>query len=509
VLLVGLAVRVVPWDENRFLEDEALYAYWGLQIASGTDPMLDLEPVDKPPLHTYAVALSTLFLGYGETAARLPSLLASLAGIALVYALGRELFGDERVGLLAAISVTLSPFDILFASTAFTDPLMTALVLAALLAALKDRPGAAGLLAAMAAAPKQQGIFFLPLVALVGLMVWCTAPARVDFHAAKSRLKRRTGQTPHDRPSFLLELKPGLARPRNNPWLRFAIGIAVVGAAVFWWDMSRAQKPGFLAQGFISYGGLDLVPLNALGERTEAWLDIIKIFWTSPLVNTLLATTLVGWLIGGLRGWWPKPTRIVTALSLFTLGYLALHIVIEFQVWDRYLLPLIPLLALLTAKALIELVTNLSPAAWRRASMAILSSVLILALSGPVLVATRSGLPVGGDHGAYDGIKHLATHLHAEAPSGAVLYHHWLGYHYRFYLYNAPYRTHWYPSLEDLTRDATIYRREPRYIAFPSWRDSLPAQEALAATGISLIPITEATRRDGQTSFRLYQMQGP
>ena len=58
ILLLGLALRLAPWGQNRFLEDEALYAYWGLQIASGADPMLDLEPVDKPPLYPYTLGLS-------------------------------------------------------------------------------------------------------------------------------------------------------------------------------------------------------------------------------------------------------------------------------------------------------------------------------------------------------------------------------------------------------------------------------------------------------------------
>ena len=90
-----------------------------------------------------------------------------------------------------------------------------------------------------------------------------------------------------------------------------------------------------------------------------------------------------------------------------------------------------------------------------------------------------------------------------------MVYHHWLGYHYRFYLYGANLRLHWYPDLEDLAHDATVYRREPRYMAFPSWRDGGPARAALLAAGIDLQPVLETTRRDGTISFRLYQLVGP
>jgi len=90
-----------------------------------------------------------------------------------------------------------------------------------------------------------------------------------------------------------------------------------------------------------------------------------------------------------------------------------------------------------------------------------------------------------------------------------VLYHYWLGYHYRFYLYGAPLRLHWYPDLADLTHDAYVYRREPRFIAFPSWRDSEPVAAALTQAGFSLTPLMETHRRDGSVSFRLYRLEGP
>ena len=119
ILLLALGLRLAPWGDNRFLEDEALYAFWGLQIATGADPMLDREPVDKPPIHPYTLAqsfrllaLPTIPVGAAKTyesAARLPSLFASMASIALIYALGRDLYRDAKVGLLAALLLSLSP----------------------------------------------------------------------------------------------------------------------------------------------------------------------------------------------------------------------------------------------------------------------------------------------------------------------------------------------------------------------------------------------------------------
>jgi 4-amino-4-deoxy-L-arabinose transferase-like glycosyltransferase len=486
ILLLGLALRLAPWGHNRFLEDEALYATWGLQVATGADPMLDQEPVDKPPLHPYTLALSFILLGQNETAARLPSLLASMVGIALVYALGQDLFGSVAVGLLAALLLALSPFDILFASTAFTDPLRTALVLAAILTAAKERLFAAGLLSGLAAATKQQGLLFLPLTVAIGLL-----------------------SAPQHRP--ISRVRSLLSRLWSHPWLHFGLGFALVAAGVLGWDAARLQRPGFFEQGLISYGGLGPAQPQALGERAGAWLRLAGDFWVSPWFNALLLGAWVLWAgVSRVRklGIQP-PSKVDLAFGAVIACFLVLHWLLGFQVWDRYLLGLVPLAALLAARAFVALGKAIRPAPWRRLYVAGLSLALVASRVGPLTKAARSELPLGGDHGAYDGIDALAAHVRSQVPPGAVLYHYWLGYHYRFYLYGAPLRLHWYPDLADLAHDAYVYRREPRYIAFPSWRDSSPEMEALASAGIRLVPVMETSRRDGSTSFRLYRMAGP
>ena len=502
ILLLGLLLRLAPWGQNRFLEDEALYAYWGLRIASGDDPMLDEEPVDKPPLHPYTLALSFLLSepfesGGRESAARLPSLLASMASIVLVYALGRQISTSAHTGLIAALLLALSPFDILFASTAFTDSLMVALILGALTAAASNSYGMAGLLAGLGAATKQQGLLFLPLVIAVALL---SSPSH---HAVTER--PTVGVLPTN---------------RLPACLRFALGFGLVLGGTLWWDLARVQRPGFLEQGLISYGGLAPAQAASLGQRGADWLGLLGAFWVSPLFNAVFFGTILVWLVGGLIGWWQGWSRIDLVLGAFVVTYLLLHWLFGFQVWDRYLLGLVPVLALLGARAFATLHSpalgrlNLLLARARTASLhrlyAIAVSVVLIAmLAGPALAAARSELPLGGDHGAYDGIDDLADYMRAQAPPDSVLYHYWLGYHYRFYLYGAPLRLHWYPDLEDLARDAQIYRREPRYIAFPSWRDAEPIVSALNRADISLVPVFQTTRRDGTVSFDLYRLDGP
>jgi hypothetical protein len=544
ILLAGLLLRLGPIGQNRALEDEALYSFWGLQIATASDQMLDREPVDKPPFYPYILALSfTLFgpvqrqvpsgdsapeqdrpivgaplackttacrieIRRLETASRLPSLFASVASIALVYALGSRLYGGTLVGLLAALLYALSPFAILFASTAFVDPWLTVWALGALLAASAGRIGLAGVLVGLAAATKQQGLLFLPLVVTFGVL-------------SDRQWRRPSGPRPSNKP-----LSPW-PRRRWIRWLLFVLGLAAVLGGVIAWDQAR-ESPGFFQQSVVSYGGFRFASLSDLGHRALSWLRLIGYLWVSPWLNGLLLGALLAWatfaVLRTIQHHWSgrsvgaglsaSPTgqdsgAASVALFLFAAAFLILHWLLDLQVWDRYLLVLLPLLSVLAARAVVAVGRALPAGRWRAAYASCLAVALMAALPGPLLGAMHSQIPVGGDHGAYDGIDDLSAYIRDHLPPGSVLYDHWLGYHYRFYLYGAALHIHWYPDLTDLSQDAQAYVREPRYIAFPSWRDSSSAVASMTRAGIALAPVYETHRRDGSTSFRLYRLVGP
>jgi 4-amino-4-deoxy-L-arabinose transferase-like glycosyltransferase len=378
-------------------------------------------------------------------------------------------------GLLAALLLALSPFDLLFASTAFTDPLLVALALASAVAAARGRLGMAGLWLGLSVATKQQGLLFLPLVVALGLVAT----------AARNRRNWRA-------------------------WLLFLLGFGLVLAGIIAWDAARLHRPGFWQQGFISYGDLGHIDLHSLGARAISWLQVLGAFWASPLFGLFLLAGILAWLLSSyaVRAI-PRPTTIDWVLMAFVVAMLLLHWLVGFQIWDRYLLGLVPLVALLAARAWVALGRLLPARRWRLLYAALLLLAIGLGLLRPVTLAAQSRVPVGGDHGAYDGIDELAAYLRDQAPAGSVLYHYWLGYHYRFYLHGEALRLHWYPDLADLVHDAYVYRREPRYIAFPSFRDSHEIMAGLEQAGFTLVPVLETERRDGTTSFRLYRLDGP
>ncbi|HHH42254.1 MAG TPA: hypothetical protein ENK56_09670 [Chloroflexi bacterium] len=472
LLLLALALRLPPLLHNPLHADEALYATWGQRIATGQDPWLLKGPVFKPPLWPYLLAGSFLVFGVPPFSppvdvrfvARLPGLMAGLLSVALVYRLGGRLYG-RRAGMMAALVMTLSPFAILFSATAFTDPLMVALGLAGVVAAVEGRGGWAGLGLGLSAATKQQGLIFLPLALVLGLV-------------------RRRG------------------RRWKWGWWRGGLGLALILVGVLAWDVFRVVNGGvsFWAEGWAGYGGLRFAWSVELLPRLRAWLRWLGYFFASPLADGLVLVG-VGWRV------WRDLRRpsLAAQTDLLLLGfgllYLLAHWLVAFPVWDRYLLPLVPIVALLVGR----LITDLSR--HRATLVAFLGAML---LWEPAMAAAWSLFPVGSDHGAYDGLERVIYFLRAQ-PRGTVFYDRWAGWHYDLYLFDGhPYRAY-APHPAWLARDLTVFYREPgasppRYLVVPGWAVVTRWRRALTEAGFSLVPVLVTANRWGERTFTVYRI---
>jgi hypothetical protein len=474
-LLLALALRLPPILDNRFHPDEALYGYWGLLIALGKDPGLVGVPIYKPPLLPYLIAGTQGLLSKSEFAVRLPGLMAGVLTVPLTAALTRALYRDRWAAVTAAACVALSPFAILFSATAFTDPPMVALGLGACLAAARNRPGWAGLLAGLSLATKQTGLAWLPLVVLI-----LTSNLQSPISNSLKSLGR---------------LAPAFA--------------AVVGAILIWDAVRVAQgAEGFWSLGVAGYGGLRFIWPQELGPRLRGWADLARYLFVSPVVNgvTLLGLPILLWraLVR------PRHTReafIDLILVSFTVAYLFLHWLWAFPVWDRYLLPLLPVLAILLGRVA-GLISGCVRRAIRHSLVAVCHLSLVIFLAFPAWnAAAHSDYPVGGDHGAYDGIDQVAAFLNGQ-PEGTVVYQHWLGWEYDYYLFGGPISLAYWPTPVWLAQDVHAFGVQgARYITFPAWESSARVEQALAEVGYGLSPVLTTTRRDGLPTFTVYRIQ--
>ncbi len=460
---LAAVLRAVPLTEHRFHPDEALYASFGRLIASGRDPLLAQVVVDKPPLPLYVTAASLALVGGHELAARLPAYFASVISVALLGALARRLYA-------------LAPLPLLFAITVFIDPLLTAWVLASLWYAARGRPGRAAAALALGFATKQTALFFAPLVLGVVLVTRPPPTARGVLAA--------------------------VARPAGQ----LALALLIAMALIFSWDAARqfAGAPiGFWEQGYADNVPNRLIRAAEVGPRATAWLDLLGYLTGSPVVNLGLAVGGLALVTAGLR----RPTLPAMADVLwagYVWLYLAAYWLLAFNVWDRYLVPVAPLVFLLAARVTAAGVRWLGAASARR-QLTAGALAIVLGVGPAALTATRAGFPVGGDHGAYAGLEQTARYLNG-LPAGAVVYDFWLSWQWNFYLFDGPVYVAWMPTPEALATDLRAFgQRSPRYLVIPSWE---PAAEALAAAdraGFEARLVHEAFRPDGSRAFATYQ----
>lgn len=528
-LAVGVFTRLWAFGWFPVREDEALYAYWARLVSSGLDPMLEHVAVDKPPFFIYMLARFFTWLGPTLTAGRLLNELCSLLALVLLWALARRVYGPGTARIILAL-FALSPFAISFAATLYVDPMLVAWLLLALLAASYGLGLGAGLALGMAFATKQNAVLFIPLVA--GALV-LGAPPVWWGRLLKTDRRRRTEDARERREER--ERRTSDCRWRTGGTIvslvAAGLGFYFIWFKVWQWDGWRilpAEIPNFWRQAWNTYGGVSLAPVAMWGERLRAWSQVWRWLggWTpGTLVLAGLVVVAVGEAIRHTRHPLPAtpgdhwgsslpPTRHPSpATSLWTLlfsgyvlAYLLVHAAFSFQAWDRYLLPLAPLLALLAGRGLQVLWARGRGQGTRRLGMTVALAAALVWGAGQ---ATWARIPIGGDHGAYGGIEEVATYLHEHVPAvRGVLYQRWLGWHWDWYLWDGPRgRVYWSdPGMISADLRADPYGYE-RYVVFPGWHEAeRPALEAaLAPYHLRLAPELIVRRADGGVQFTVYR----
>lgn len=492
ILLVLLAagLRFPGLFDNTFHADEALFATWARLIAVWRDPLLLNQLVDKPPLLFYFQALFYPLLGPVEWAARMPSFVASLLLVPLTGMLAWKLYRDELSVILGAAFITFSPLAIQLSATAFTDPLMTALLVAALFCAacvrhssLSDSASSpygsatmafwSGLWFGMAAAAKYQAWLFLPLVLALG----------------------------------------ALGRWRRADWLRWLTGVLPVLALLVTWELARGGLTLFETQ-LTSFGGIRMAWSWELWPRLEAWGELFGYAVSSPILAFALLLAVPPFLALLIfdQDW---QSAVDQLLVLFTAGYVLLHWFVAVPVWDRYMLPLMPIVGLILGRFVWRLYafarTVLPPEVTERfvtQRLLWVAPFLLVALQASAILDAREGrLPIGGSSAADDGVSLIASSL-AEAPYGTVLYDHWHSWQWRYYLFDQTVHLSWFPNPEALAADLTVFGREvtPRYISMPHSVESAPVRRAIERAGFDLLAIDTAYDSGGIPSLTLYQI---
>lgn len=472
--LAWIAIATPLNDRDRhFHPDEAFFMTFARHAAIGGDWWLQ-GALDKPPLTLYAHAIMISFVGAetlpdgvltlapsrGEFVGRLFSVFCGLTMIALTMRLTLDI--SRRVWSAVIVGVVLAtlPMIQLYSASAFMDMPLLALSLGSLLAARRGRGAASGALLALALATKPQALLLLPLAA------W-----------------------------FVL-------RSRRGRWVAFGLALGVGMSLLLLWDIARPGNSVFALGAVNNSSLLPSVDLSVLVQRLSHWLPAGNqtLLPTSGLVVLLSAMLLAGLI--------RRPTR---ALSLWVLVYISGHLILFATPYQRYWLPVIPLLVMGTVGAITAWITP-KPAGlrWQRVRLLALG-LLVSSLLGWLYLTTPTDDSVSAASRAcprgqladdtrwqYSSIPDLAAKIN-DLPTATVVYDHWLGWLLRYYMGEwQDKRLVYYPSPAALVAGIRALKEtEPRYFIVPhadtqidglssAWSGTTqPWLDALIAAGVS------------------------
>lgn len=517
LVLLAAATRFPALFANSFHSDEALYGSYARLIATWQDPLLQNTWLDKPPLLFYLQALFYPPLGTAAPfVARLPNFIASILLVPLVGKLAWQLYGNRWVSWIAAAFITTSPYTIQFSSTAFLDPMMMFWVV--------------GSLGVSSSGFRVSGFRF-------------QVPG---FKLAKHTAQHSALTAPHSltRPlaysqtlagllfglALVTKLQAGLFVPlvvgvgalqgwRGRAWWRWLVGFVPVLSALVVWEMARAGEFALWQGQMSSFGGLRMSWSWELWPRLGAWGALWQYSVGSPVLGfglILLLPLFLAFLIQEED----RPTFTDQLFVLFTIGYFLFHWFVAIPVWDRYLLPLMPVVGILLARFTGRLVEFFGPALLpilhtltglrltQHATRNTIFALLLLAQLPVAIAAARSDYPIGGNENWDEGTAQVAQWL-ADEPYGTVLYDHWYGWHWRYYLFNERVYHYWFSDSEALLEDLRVFGDDAaaRYLILPpDPAVGNPIARTLNDAGytLELVGITELP--DGQVGVSLYRI---
>ena len=354
VIGAGIGLRD-PWpsDEPRFTlvakhmveSGDWLFPHRGSELYS-----------DKPPMLMWLEAASYTVLRSWRVAFLLPSLLAALGCVLLVYDLGRRLW-NRRVGVYAGMALLMCFQFVFQVKRAQIDPLVVFFITA----------GNYGLLRHTLLGPNWRMYWLGCFCAGLGVItkgVGVLALLMLVPYAVAARWRWQ-----------------GLPAMGEGTWWRWLLGLPAALLAIALWLVPMllvAHARGESDPSYLAYVN-DILFRQTAGRYANAWHHVHSPVYYIPIL-------LFSWLPlsltypGTLPRWW-RALKAKDARVLLPLGWIVL-LLIFFSASpgkrDVYILPAVPMLALITAPYLEELLAS----TWLRrlgaAFIALMGAIVLL-----------------------------------------------------------------------------------------------------------------------------------
>ena len=111
IIILAFALRIYRLDHQSIWYDEGVSIYFANQVLK--DLVAGVSTDNHPPLHFFILHFWLKLAGQSEFSVRFLSLISGVLSVPVLFRLGRELF-NQRVGLLAAFLLSISPFHVWF-----------------------------------------------------------------------------------------------------------------------------------------------------------------------------------------------------------------------------------------------------------------------------------------------------------------------------------------------------------------------------------------------------------
>jgi len=186
-MIIGFFLRFIYLDKVpvSLFGDELDVGYQAYSIlTTGKDYMGNFMPIHfeslaeyRTPLYLYTTVPTVALFGITPLGVRLPSVILGVLSIYLLYLLVKELSGDERVALLSAVAISLSPWHIHYSRTGFEVSEMILLLLLGIWSFLKGLRKPNYLILASVSLGLLPWVYstaklFLPLILILILALW-------------------------------------------------------------------------------------------------------------------------------------------------------------------------------------------------------------------------------------------------------------------------------------------------------------------------------------------------
>ncbi len=325
---------------------------------------------------------------------------------------------------------------------------------------LRGKPLWAGVWLALAFAAKQQAVLYVPLLIAISYQQSAISQKAKGYPTAADAINR---------------IPIGESSSIVRHGLLLFLPLALMLLLLLGWDALRNSPPGLFALATANNAPDRFPRPDELLPRLQTWWVYADALIGWPFV--LVAGLILIWLVTLRR----TVTRVDGVLAVYTALYLLAHWLLPFNTYDRYLLPLVPLVISLLARSVQEIGKAYAvlihsgriygqrrPNPPLRPHLATTYVLIGLTLLPAAWSAARLHIAVGGDRGQLAGIDALSDWLEAK-PLGTIIYDRWLGWGLEYYRGSwSDKRMVYYPTPRELARGAAAQPDPaPRYFPMP------------------------------------------